>query len=204
MTLSATQMELLEQLKTNMSEGLTREEASARRQDDETFNTIDPPIKCPAWICCLLPCIKSIPSMKKFREIQPEDAEILRESKWTRYDAASLVRGDIIKVMEGDIVPADCALLTLLEGEILVDMRTITGEDSPRSIVELENKTSPRLYYGGRVLQGSAVAVVVSIGPNTLLASLIRQKNFPPKQNVLNEEGDDEEVGISLLSRESM
>ncbi|KAI2497614.1 E1-E2 ATPase [Fragilaria crotonensis] len=140
--------------------------------------------------------------MKKFREIQPEDAEILRESKWTRYDAASLVRGDIIKVMEGDIVPADCVLLTLLEGEILVDMRIITGEDSPRSIVELENKPSPRLYYGGRVLQGSAVAVVVSIGPNTLLASLIRQKNFPPKQNVLNEEGDDEELA-SRFSRDT-
>ena len=196
-------MELLEQLKTSMSEGLTREEAAARRQDDETFNTIDPPIKCPAWICCLLPCIKSIPSMKKFREIQPEDAEILREAKWTRYDAASLVRGDIIKVMEGDIVPADCVLLSLLEGEILVDMRVITGEDSPRSIADLENRTPSRLYFGGRVLQGSAIAVVVSIGPNTLLASLIRRKNFPSTHNVLIEEGDDEETGILLLSKET-
>ena len=203
MTLTASQIELLEQLKTNMSEGLTREEASARRQSEETFNTIDPPIKCPAWICCLLPCIKSIPSMKKFREIQPEDAEILRESKWTRYDAASLVRGDIIKVMEGDIVPADCALLSLLEGEILVDMRVITGEECPRSIVELENKPPPCLYFGGRVLQGSAIAVVVSIGPNTLLASLIRRNNFPAKQAVLIEEGDDEETGISLLSQDT-
>jgi hypothetical protein len=203
MSLSRAQEELLEELKTNTSEGLTRDEASSRRQKDETFNVVDPPIKCPAWICCLLPCIKSIPSMKKFREIQPEDAEVLRESKWTRYDAASLVRGDIVKVMEGDIVPADCVLLSLLEGEIVVDMRTVTGEDNPRSIVEIGEKCPPLLYYGGRILQGSATAVVVAIGPNMLVASLIRQKMFPPKKNVLLGEGEDEETGISLMSRQN-
>jgi P-type E1-E2 ATPase len=138
--------------------------------------------------------------MKKFREIQPEDAEILREAKWTRYDAASLVRGDIVKVMEGDLVPADCILLSLLEGEILVDMRIITGEDSARSILEIDEKTHTRLYYGGRILQGSAIAVVVAIGPNTLLASLIRGNNFPPKFNVLTEECEDDEIGILLVS----
>lgn len=200
MPLFAAQEELLEHLKTNLSEGLTRDEASSRRQSDDTFNVVDPPIMCPAWICCLLPCIKSIPSMKKFREIQPEDAEILRESKWTRYDAASLVRGDIVKVMEGDLIPADCVLLSLLEGEILVDMRIITGEDSARSILEIDEKIHTRLYYGGRILQGSAIAVVVAIGPNTLLASLIRRKNFPPKYNVLTEECEDDEIGILTMS----
>jgi E1-E2 ATPase len=200
MPLFAAQEELLEHLKTSISEGLTRDEASSRRQHDETFNVVDPPIKCPAWICCLLPCIKSIPSMKKFREIQPEDAEILRESKWTRYDAASLVRGDIVKVMEGDLVPADCVLLSLLEGEILVDMRTITGEDSAKSIVKIDEKIHTRLYYGGRILQGSAIAVVVAIGPNTLLASLIRGKNFPPKSNVFSQVCEDAEIGILLMS----
>ena len=204
MTLPPAHLELLNQLKTSFSEGLSREEAAFRRHHDETLNVIAPPINCPAWICCLLPCIKSIPSMKKFREIQPEDAEVLRQSKWTRYDVTSLVRGDIVKVMEGDVIPADCVVLSLLEGEMLVDMRLITGEESPRSLIELDDQVQARLYYGGRVLQGSAIAVVIAIGPNTLLASVIQQKNFPPKQNVLleSEHNEDDETGISLLSKE--
>jgi P-type E1-E2 ATPase len=133
--------------------------------------------------------------MKKFREIQPEDAEVLRNSKWIRYDAASLVRGDIIKVMEGDIIPADCVILSLDESEMLVDMRIVTGEEKTTSIVaEME-----KLYYGGRVLQGSAVAAVVAIGPDTLVANLIRKTKFPPKTSVFSEGIEDVEAGISLI-----
>jgi hypothetical protein len=189
---STSRDELLEELKSNILTGLSRDEAAARR---ETFNVVDPPLKCPAWICCLLPCIKSIPSMKKFREIQPEDAEVLRNSKWIRYDAASLVRGDIIKVMDGDIIPADCVILSLDESEMLVDMRIVTGQEKTTSIVaEME-----KLYYGGRVLQGSAVAAVVAIGPDTLVANLIRDKKFPPKTCVISGGIEDEEAGISLI-----
>mmetsp|Transcript_25970 Transcript_25970/g.43329 ORF Transcript_25970/g.43329 Transcript_25970/m.43329 type:complete len:196 (+) Transcript_25970:104-691(+) len=190
--MSSSKDELLEELKTSTSSGLSRVEASERR---ETFNVVDPPIKCPAWICCLLPCIKSIPSMKKFREIQPEDAEILRDGKWIRYDAAGLVRGDIIKVMEGDIIPADCVVMSLDENEMLVDMRTVTGEETTTSIVaEME-----KLYYGGSVLQGSATAAVVAIGKNTLVSKLIQRKEFPPKVSVLPGFSEDEEAGISLI-----
>lgn len=196
MSASVSKEDLLKELKTNSNTGLSRDEASERR---ETFNVVDPPLKCPAWICCLLPCIKSIPSMKKFREIQPEDAEVLRDGKWIRYDAASLVRGDIIKVMEGDIIPADCVLLSLDEDEMLVDMRIVTGEETTTSILEEMEK----VYYGGRVLQGSAVAAVVAIGPGTLVASLIRRKKFPPKASVLSElvEDQDEEIGILLVEK---
>lgn len=205
MSLSQTQEDIIKELKTCPAKGLSRDEASKRRESDQTFNVVDPPLKCPGWVCCLLPCIKSLPSMKKFREIQPEDAEILRDSKWIRYDAASLVRGDIIKILEGDIIPADCVLLSLDEDEMLVDLRNATGEDNPKSIMSVDG-TCPavKLYYGGRLLQGSATAVVVAIGPNTLVASLIRRKLFPPKENVLGDVSEDEEVGISLISHESV
>mmetsp|Transcript_18421 Transcript_18421/g.27831 ORF Transcript_18421/g.27831 Transcript_18421/m.27831 type:complete len:209 (-) Transcript_18421:88-714(-) len=197
-----TQKKILEKLEVNIDIGLSRDEASKRRQDNGTFNVVDPPIKCPAWVCCLLPCIKSIPSMRRYREIQPDDAELLRDSKWTRYDAASLVRGDIIKVMEGDTIPADCILLSG-DSEVLVDMRAITGEESTREIRSIEGYFQPvKLYYGGRVLQGSAIAVVSAIGPDTLVASLIQQQKFPPRESVLVNENDEEDVGIALLSLE--
>jgi magnesium-transporting ATPase (P-type) len=196
-SLSAAQQELLSQLKTSLATGLTRDEASKRREKTGQFNVVDPPLKCPAWICCLLPCIKSIPSMKAFREVQPEDAEILRDGKWTRYDSAGLVVGDIVRLDEGDVVPADCVVMTLADDEMLVDVRNITGEERARSITGTNN-TAPavKLYFGGQVLQGSGTCVVTAIGSSTLLAKLIREKKFPPKENVLD---GDEDEGIALV-----
>ena len=137
--------------------------------------------------------------MKAFREVQPEDAEVLRDSKWTRYDAAGLVVGDIIRLEEGDVVPADCFLLTLADEEMLVDLRNITGEVRARSITDVNNTASIiKLYYGGQILQGSGTCAVTAIGSSTLLAKLIREKKFPPKENVLGDE-EGELHGIALI-----
>jgi magnesium-transporting ATPase (P-type) len=204
MTLSKTQQDLLSQLGTNIDTGLTKDQVSERREAATSFNVIDPPIKCPAWVCCLLPCIKSIPSMKAFREVQPDDAEILRESRWTRYDAASCVTGDIVRLAEGDIVPADCVVLTLQDDEMLVDVRNITGESKVRSIKPAgDDAPAVKLFYGGHVLQGSAMCVVTAVGSSTLLAKLIRKKKFPPKDLVDLEE-DSEEDSIALVSRKDI
>ena len=133
--LSQAQQALLKELNVNYKTGLTNDEASKRREEHDSFNTIDPPVKCPGWVCCLLPCIKSIPSMKAFRQLQPEDAEIRRNGKWTRYDATSLVRGDVLRLEEGDVVPADVVVLSVTSHDLLVDVHGITGQEKPRVIV---------------------------------------------------------------------
>lgn len=213
MTLTNAQEELLKQLKTNRKSGLTTDVAAERREEDGCFNVVDPPIKCPGWVCCLLPCIKSIPSMKTFRMIKPEDAEVLRDGHWVRYDATSLVRGDIIRLEEGDIVPADCVVLAVDDDQImLVDGRYVTGEEKPRSCEkngnQQQNCKPVQLFLGSHVVQGSGEAVVTAIGPNTLLARVIGEKRFPPQTSVVVGEEDnqfsdeDPEAGISLVTRD--
>jgi magnesium-transporting ATPase (P-type) len=54
------------------------------------------------------------------------------------------------------------------------------------------------LYMGGKVVQGSGTAVITAIGPNTLLAKLIREKRFPPKESVL--EAEDTGIALRTLS----
>lgn len=212
MTLSKAQEDLLRQLKTNRKSGLSTDEAAERREHDGCFNVVDPPINCPSWVCCLLPCIKSIPSMKAFRMIKPEDAEVLRDGHWVRYDAASLVRGDIIRLEEGDIVPADCVVLSVDDVQMLVDGRYVTGEDKPRTCEKNPNTDTfkpVQLFMGSHVVQGSGEAVVTAVGPNTKLAGVIRENKFPPKVN-LTEPCDidfaDEypEAGISLVARDAL
>jgi hypothetical protein len=45
MSLTDPQRELLARLKVDPKVGLSRDEASKRRQDEETFNVVDPPVK---------------------------------------------------------------------------------------------------------------------------------------------------------------
>ena len=141
--------------------------------------------------------------MKAFAAIKPDDAEILRNGKWIRYDAASLVKGDIVRMEEGDVVPGDCLLveLSIPEEELLVDLRPITGEERLKSLNEVMMREGNlhRLYMGGKVVQGGAVAVITATGPESLLAKLIREKRFPPTEPIL-EAGDISELGGGTIS----
>eukprot|EP00980_Cylindrotheca_fusiformis_P028007 scaffold22575_cov141-Cylindrotheca_fusiformis.AAC.38 len=191
-----TQQELLEKLGTNLKAGLTSDEASQRREQDGTFNVVRPPVDCPGWLCIILPCIKHVPSMKAFAAMKPDDAEILRNGKWVRYEASSLVKGDIIRLEEGDSVPGDCATLQVSGDEdLLVDLRSVTGEERLKTVASGSGELAS-LYYGGKVVQGSALAVITAIGPNTLLAKLIAEKRFPPLGPVLEAQN---EVSINSI-----
>ena len=140
--------------------------------------------------------------MKAFSTIRPDDAEVLRNSKWIRYDCSSLVRGDIVRIEEGDFVPGDCTVLNVSsEEELLVDLKSITGEERLKTVEsnssnsneqqqQQQQKVMTTLYYGGQVVQGSALVVITAIGPNTLLAKLIREKRFPPTEPILEAEDD--------------
>jgi magnesium-transporting ATPase (P-type) len=196
-TMTTETKQILEQYGTNLQTGLTTDQATQRREEAGSFNVVDPPINCPGWICCLLPCIKSIPSMKAFADLKPEDAEVLRNGKWIRYDAASLVKGDVIRMEEGDVVPADCILVEIPEEEeLLVDLRPITGEERLKSITAASLSDGfPKIYMGGKVVQAGATAVITAIGPNTLLAKLIREKRFPPTEAILVDESSSSSDG---------
>jgi hypothetical protein len=210
---SPTMLRLLESLDVTIDKGLTADEALKRRESCGYFNVVDPPIKCPAWVCCLLPCIKHIPSMKLFNSIQAEDAEVMRDGRWIRYDASSLVRGDIIRILQGDVVPADCVVLKLINDdnnnekkkskkkELLVDHRWHQTNGPPTS-------NPSNLYWGEQIVEGACLAVCTAIGPETKVAQYIRTGQFPLPEYVIVG-GDvvaggcateEETDGISLLS----
>lgn len=217
---------VLRELQVTVTSGLTSDEVNNRRAT-LGGNVVDPPIVCPAWICCLLPCIQHIPSMKAYRQIVPEDAEVKRNGRWIRYDAISLVKGDIIRLEDGDVVPADCFVLNLEPGcaELLVDHRLVTGPGEPLSVTptsftqdEVEgndrhHRRRRTLFWGGRVVLGACVAVCTAVGPQTAVAQAIARKEFPMRSSSggaidtgafpTNEnsaaEGDAEQLGMMLI-----
>ncbi|OAH12722.1 cation-translocating P-type ATPase [Streptomyces jeddahensis] len=85
--------------------------------------------------------------------------------------ADQLVRGDVIELLAGDAVPADCRVVHATGLE--VDESSLTGESQP--VVKTAAPTAARavadrtsmLYQGTTVAAGSALAVVVATGAAT-------------------------------------
>jgi hypothetical protein len=189
-------------LSNHIQVGWTTDEASQRREVDGSFNVVRPPVDCPPWLCILLPCIKHVPSMKSFATVQPDDAEVLRNGRWIRYDATSLVTGDVIRLEEGDLIPADCIVLLTTDGgdendddddddeeELLVDLKAVTGHERLKAINRstTTSRVQRQLYMGGKIVQGRGTAMVTNIGPRSLLGTLIREGRFPPKEPIVLE-----------------
>jgi len=87
-------------------------------------------------------------------------ARALRDGKWQEIDAKDLVPGDIINIKLGNIIPADCKLVT---GEYLsVDQAALTGESLP-----VDKKVGDMAFSGTIIKLGEMQAVVTETGGNT-------------------------------------
>ncbi len=86
-------------------------------------------------------------------------ARVLRDGTWKPLAARELVKGDVVRVRAGDIVPADALIL---EGELRVDQSALTGESQ-----EAKRAADEAVYSGSSVRRGEATAVVVATGVGT-------------------------------------
>lgn len=92
------------------SMGLSSEEARLRR-NSQVINLISSPSKLPKWLCCLFPCLKKTEKMVLFNSCIAKIATVRRESKYIKLDPTSLLCGDVICIVAGDVVPADVRLI---------------------------------------------------------------------------------------------
>jgi len=83
----------------------------------------------------------------------------LRDGRWDDVAAEYVVPDDIIKLSMGDIVPADGIVL---EGFIIIDESTLTGESIP-----VEKSVNDNVYAGTTVVRGEAIVRIVATGAKT-------------------------------------
>ncbi|MFH2085931.1 MAG: HAD-IC family P-type ATPase [bacterium] len=93
-------------------------------------------------------------------------ATIIRDNQKFQINAQDIVRGDILVLKAGDIVPADCRLASS-DLEIELDESSMTGES--RSIVK---QSGHPIYAGTTVMKGGGYAIVTQTGPNSQLGKL--------------------------------
>ncbi len=111
---------------------------------------------------------------RKLRALSRADrrrALVRRDAQFVGVDAAELVRGDVVHVSTGDVVPADCRILDATGVE--VDASSLTGESLPVkkfATPSFESQPADRssmLYEGTTLVSGQATAVVVAVGRHT-------------------------------------
>jgi H+-transporting ATPase len=87
-------------------------------------------------------------------------ARALRDRKWATPKVAELVPGDVIRLLLGDIVPADARLLT--GDPVQVDQSALTGESLPAT-----RKPGEAVFSGSIIKRGEIDAMVYATGTNT-------------------------------------
>ena len=100
-----------------------------------------------------------------------------REQNKLEIPLDELVVGDIVHLSAGDMIPAD---LRLLEAkDLFINQASITGESEPIEKISETNKESKSImeysniaFMGTNVISGSATAVVINVGDNTLFGTM--------------------------------
>lgn len=96
---------------------------------------------------------------------------VRRDGKAEQIDSDRLVKGDVILLSSGDVVPADCRIVE--SSGLEVDASGLTGESLPvpksaqPSFDESIADRKSMLYAGTTIATGTATAVVVAIGAAT-------------------------------------
>ena len=100
---------------------------------------------------------------------------VIRDSIRTNIKGRNLVKGDIVHLESGQIVPADIRVFQF-EGCLAVDNRIITGNSSEIKSNLLTNVdpllSENMLFAGTELLSGKCIGIVITTGDDTIFGTL--------------------------------
>ncbi len=104
-------------------------------------------------------------ALQALRELGSPVAIVRRDGALQRVPAASLVVGDVVRIDEGDRVPADARLLE--SSDLQVDQSLLTGESAPVPRAAGGDEAERTVHAGTLVVRGQASAEVTATGGRT-------------------------------------
>lgn len=124
-------------------------------------------------------------ALAALRVMSAPEAVVLRDGCEARIPARELVPGDLIKLREGDRVPADAMLVggnniavdeSLLTGESVAVRKQIAAAESTAGSAVVMGQPGgddlPWMYSGSLIVQGSGLAKVMATGRNTAIGNI--------------------------------
>ena len=131
----------------------------------------------------------SVESLKKMTETK---AHVIRDGKEKVIPVSEVVPGDIVIVLEGDVVPADIRLIEA--AGLLIDESILTGESIPvekkADVILPEDtplyKRNNILFKGTIVVRGKGKGVVFATGENTEIGKIAEKIKEKSPESPLN------------------
>lgn len=120
-------------------------------------------------------------AIDKLKEYEASTARVFRDGVLTEVPRANLYPGDLVKVVVGDKVPADCRLINLISQTIRLNQSTLTGESVPVMKITEElpltahvtNQDKVNMLFSGTlVASGSGLAVVCYTAGDTSMGKI--------------------------------
>lgn len=112
--------------------------------------------------------IRSSHAMEALREYTQEKVAVIRDGKERLIRTEDIVPGDIVALVEGNLVPADARLLE--QNDFTVNEAVMTGESFP---VEKSTEEGHNIIYQGTTVNsGKCYAIVTATGDRTQLGKL--------------------------------
>lgn len=132
-------------------------------------------------------------ALEALRDLSSPRALVIRDGVRGRIPSRELVKDDIVLLNEGDRVPADVAVLSVMD--LSVDESLLTGESIPVTKRPWDGKAvqgipggdrQPFAYASTLITRGSGVARVLATGPRTAVGSIgAAIASIPPESTVL-------------------
>ncbi len=106
-------------------------------------------------------------------------ATALRDGAWVEVPMRAVVPGDLVRLMAGDLVPADAQLVD--SKDLSVQQSMLTGESLPAekhaslaaASADVTGPDAPHLVFlGTSVISGTATATVTHTGPRTMFGGI--------------------------------
>jgi Na+-exporting ATPase len=128
-------------------------------------------------------------TMDALRKMASPSAKVIREGGQHRVSSREAVPGDLLAFEVGDIIPADCRLVEVLNLE--VDEALLTGEAVPslKTVEPLAGKDvtlgdrTNMVYSSTTVVKGRGRGVIVSTGMGTEIGKISKAINETPTQS---------------------
>lgn len=123
---------------------------------------------------------RSAHAAEKLRRLVRATSTVLRPGMPAHEtDMASLVRGDVVMLSAGDMIPADCRVIRAKD--LFVSQSVLTGESFPvekhdhalvSGQLRLITESVNLCFQGTNVVSGSAMVVVIDTGSRTMLGAV--------------------------------
>lgn len=133
---------------------------------------------------------KSFKTVQKLKNQVALQVTIKRDNQFIDIPANQLVPGDIIRILAGDLVPADSLLLN--SKDLHVQQGALTGESFPiekeatqsKKVEKNDNQTiyenKTLIFAGSSIVSGTAIALVLFTGQNTLFGKIAKNLALRP------------------------